>query len=102
MVRKTGMKIRLEIDRHGDLTMTPVAEYWQNKIRQYLSSWGVEWGGSVLSVNIDDDLYWFDLTSTERQDLDRGWPVVKLIDPWRFGQGYVGYDAGDRNYQPLD
>jgi len=104
MYRKSGMKVELKIDRMGNLLLKPVSKYWQKTIAKYLASYDVQWDKEVLvQTNVDDTLeYPLELTKAQKDDLHNGWSIVILIDPWTFGQGFVGYDAGDRNYIPLD
>lgn len=88
-----AIKIEYSIDRMGCLRMRPVNQRLNKAIGKYLEEWKVAWSGDVFvqeDFNIEAALEGF--TETERRDLDNGWSVTKLEDPWTWLH-YVGWDA---------
>ncbi len=90
------IKIEVEEDRMGMLTLTPVSQKLQRRIERYLDEWNVSWVGSVL-IQREDNIESFmadQLSSAQRGEVREGWGVTILMDPWTFGH-YIGWDAHD-------
>lgn len=88
------IKVTFEMDRCGCLLMTPVSKRLQGRIKRHLAEWKVGWDGSVLvqeDYNAESALEQH-LTPSQRRDVDQGWPVTVLVDPWEWLH-YVGWDA---------
>ena len=75
--------------------MFPVSKKLQRKIKKHLEEWNEFWSGYILVQridNIDAILNNDPITRLEAIEIEKGWPVTKLVDPW-YWLHWVGYDA---------
>jgi uncharacterized protein YfiM (DUF2279 family) len=93
------MLIRIERQRYGGCTLTPVSRAWRNKTRAYLRAAGAEYVGADVYVDNTEALEGL-ISDRAIRDLSDGWDVTIRMDPWTWGQGFVGYNAGDRDFDP--
>jgi len=97
MIRRTGIKIRIANYHGWAWTAQPVSPSHNASIAAYLAEYGVPWEGELIQSQDDREsaIEHYDLTPAMVRDIDHGWPVVRIIDPWVY-LNHVGYDASDR------
>jgi len=89
-----AMKVTWTEDRMGYLYVSPVSDKINRKIERHLADFKVGWDGSVLfqtdyeAENAKEQF----LSKAQRNEIDSGWSVTMLIDPWVYFT-WVGYDA---------
>jgi hypothetical protein len=97
------VKILVEIERtsYGMWLIDIVSKKIKAKAVAWLQSHGA-WTPNdrymvALQYSQDQESFveTFGLSKTNVADIEAGFVVRKLVDPWTFFQGYVGYDAGD-------
>jgi hypothetical protein len=100
MVREAGIKIRIEPLPYGAYTATPISKYWRDRFGRHILEWKYNGDPSGVPQHELCQAYfqgYYDLpeaVTSNRQfpELERGWYITILVDPWEFGH-WLGYDA---------
>ena len=93
------MRVRASMDRYGNVCVGPVAKYWRQRFQSAIdeiSERGYCPGGLTVDQYIQNPYnpgsIMDDIPRRYHRDLEHGWPVVFLMDPWTFAH-LVGYDC---------
>lgn len=95
-----GIKVTFDMDRCGNITAVPVCERYA---RIFCAVAAINGGPSFKTARRDGFSAFFNdgqetadlrdyFTSTEWKDMEQGYSVTKILDPWEVGHFY-GYDA---------
>ena len=93
--RKGWRKIQFSADRMGNIIMCPVDKGFKARIKRYMRDEGYDkrHDGCVFAQEgFGASEVRGMLRPANRRDLDEGYNVVQLMDPWEFLH-WVGYDA---------
>jgi len=88
------IKVDVEEDRMGNIIVTPTDKRFAKAFSKARKDNG---GGSGLDAFFQDggpaeEFRRENMSAKQRRDLDSGWPVRMMVDPWVVGHWY-GYDA---------
>ena len=90
-----NIKIRVNEDNMGCLTLTPIKQSYSDQIVQYLKEFNVDSDGSVfVQSDCDIESFYNDCNASQRRDIKSGWGSIMLFDAWTF-LTMIGYDAND-------
>ena len=104
MARKTGMTVLAQMNRFGDVVLTPTAQYWHNRFKRAIREANAKYNAGLDAMpeiyfqsgfGLEDFMDGY-LPRRYRRDLEHGWPVRFLIDPWVFAT-WLGWDINE-NY----
>ncbi len=88
------IKVTFEMDPCGNLVMTPLSRQLRRRIVRYLKEWKVNSDGTAFvqeDYNVESALERY-LNPSQRRDVQAGWPVTVLVDPWTWLH-HIGWDA---------
>jgi hypothetical protein len=100
-VLKNRIVIEVRMNAQGDVALSVVNKRWRRRFQRLLKDYedlGADTSATAY-LQHSDDIAWFKENYLPRRywrDLEHGWRVRFYMDPWVFGQGYLGYDCGDR------
>ena len=83
--------IEVAMDRMGCVTATPVNERVRRKYAKHMLQYTGHADGSAFfqgDWEVPEEI----TSHRDWNDVERGWPVRMLVDPWLFGH-WLGYDA---------
>lgn len=87
------IKVVAEMDRCGNITLsTKNRRYGKAFARLVKENGGLDNETAFFNDGVSVSQFVEDLTSTQRKDLENGWEVTFLVDPW-LAAHYWGYDA---------
>lgn len=88
-----NIKIRVNEDSMGCLTLTPIRQTYVDQIIEYLKEFKVDSDGSVfMQSDCDIESFYNDCNARQKQDIQSGWGTVMLFDAWTF-LTMIGWDA---------
>ncbi|MGA1381394.1 MAG: hypothetical protein ACO30N_07565 [Schleiferiaceae bacterium] len=93
------VKVVAKMDRNGFLHVDLVSKAHKKKIIDYLiNEWSIRisWRDSVVFIQSEYEIESFYenffLNKLQKKDIESGWSVTFLVDPWEF-LNYVGWGA---------
>ena len=87
------VKVRVSPNRLGHLTISPINDRITRRIVKVVKANGGPGHDSVyLQVDTDVEAFLADFRPSVRRDVDAGWDVTVIMDPWVLGH-YFGYDG---------
>jgi len=90
-----NIKIKVQEDRHGCLTLTPIKKSYIDQIIEYLKEFNVDSDGSVfMQSDYDVEGFYNDCNARQRKDIQNGWGATMLFDAWTF-LTMIGWDANE-------
>lgn len=88
-----NIKIRVNEDSMGCLTLTPVRQSYIEQIKEYLKDFGIDSDGTVfLQSDYDIENFYNDCNARQRSLIRSGWGVIMLFNAWTF-LTMIGWDA---------
>lgn len=89
-----GIVVEASMDRMGSITVRPKSDKWARRFRRVVVDNG---GPDELTAFFQEgfgvtEFMENDVPKRYRQDLEQGWTVRWIVDPWVVGHWY-GYDA---------
>ena len=92
-IRPTRILIRIEFLNPG-YTAYPVSKHWRKRFADYMRQWGDYTEKEACQVYFQGDYELPEEVTRNRQyrDLQAGWDITILVDPWEFGH-WLGWDA---------
>lgn len=88
-----NIKINVQEDSMGCLTLTPIKQSYIDQIIEYLKEFNVDSDGSVfLQFDYDIKSFYNDCNARQRKDIQNGWGCNMLFDSWTF-LTMIGHDA---------
>ena len=96
---RRGIKVRVEQDRMGDVTITPESAKVRKRLEKHLKQFG-ESGAEVFLQGWQGD-QWLDenLTKAQQREVRQGWGLTMIMDPWEYGM-LRGYDSSEVKMNP--
>jgi hypothetical protein len=89
-IRKGWIKIEAFDDRWGDVILRPVSQKHCEAYMQHMYGIGTKSDDCSVFTRLEDVAPY--MPKAKLRDLQNGWGVVFLMDPWVFGH-LLGYDA---------
>ena len=88
------MRVTVEMNSMGHLTLTPQSDKLRKKIVKHLKSMGVDNEDGTVYIQYDYDIEAFleNLPRSKVRDIQEGYGVTISMDEWTYGH-YVGWDA---------
>lgn len=90
----TGIRVIVDIDSMGYMSVTPLSDKIRNKIKYYLKSMNVTSNGSAFIQNDVEQNTFKEryMPAHKVKDLNRGWSQNINIDAWEFLH-FFGWDS---------
>lgn len=97
-MRKLGIVIEAHQDRLGSLVLEPRSQYWRKRFERALALYADIGAPDDCRVyaHMTDGLKWDWIPRRYWTDLDNGWTVAFLLDPWVYAS-FLGWDCRE-NY----
>jgi len=86
------IKVEIVESPYGGYLFIPVSQKLRKKIRDHLADWEINSDGSIYLSDGEANSIISDLSPSQQRDLEGGWGLTVLWDPWDFLH-LVGYDA---------
>ena len=88
------MRVRVEMDRMGNITATAVNDRIRRKFVAHLKEVYSEHadGSAFFQEGGPSEEFLADCTPAQRRDINAGWSVNINVDPWMYGH-WLGWDA---------